>query len=245
MILDVLINMPPDPSSEQRASDEEEIVGPREVLRKCIAMTDDYAMDLVFALLSGERRGQAVNAGWPAVLKEITSMHKSLPSWIVDRIDFLTREGADLFMATLPLQPLTLALRDHFQRASEEEQGALVTRLSEIDTRHVTRLLTIGLTSRSEPIRRRTREAIGTRFDHGSLIILQALLEKQNHEEPDLDEVTHVCHLMAYYQGAAGRTALEEITRERKGLLHKWSRAIRKEAREALSAWSKEQELKL
>ncbi len=245
MILDVLINMPPDPSSEQRGGDEEEIVGPREVLRKCIAMTDDYAMDLVFSLLTGDRREQAVSAGWPAVLKEITSMHKSLSSWIVDRIDVLTRGGADLVMAALPLQPLTLALRDHFQQASEDAQHALISRLSEVDTRHVTRLLTIGLTSRSQEVRHQALEAIGTRFDHGSLIILQALLDKQNLEEPGLEEVTHVCHLMAYYQGAAGRTALEEITRERKGLLHKWSRAIRKEARDALAAWKEEQDLKL
>ena len=244
MILDVLINMPPDSCSEPRGSDEDQIVGPSEVLRQCLALTDDYAMDVVFSVLFGPRREQAVNAGWTTVLKEITSNHSSLPSWIIGRIDALIRKDADLVMATLPLQPLTMALRDHFQGVPEEEQRELVSRLSEIDTPHVTRLLTIGLTSDSEGIRRLAREAIGTRFNHAAFIILHTLLDKQNHEEPRLDEVAHLCQMMAYYQGAAGRTALETIAHERKGLLHKWSRALRKEAGAALAAWQAEQDLK-
>ena len=109
----------------------------------------------------------------------------------------------------------------------------------------MTRLLTIGLTSESDEIRRLAREAIGTRFNHAAFIILHTILEKQNHDEPRLEEVAHVCQLMAYYQGAAGRAELEKIAHERKGLLHKWSRALRKEAADALAAWQAEQDLKL
>jgi hypothetical protein len=142
-------------------------------------------------------------------------------------------------LAKAPFGQLQKGVRSYFDAAGEKEQLRFIAAFEKLNTRQVSRMLTIALEFPSRRARLFALKTIGRHKNPRAFGVLSDLLQEQNKRQPDMGEVNIACNALARHQGEKGRTLLRQISRDTKSLFgFGWRSSIRKAARKSLAEGS-------
>ncbi|MBN1442651.1 MAG: hypothetical protein JXA90_08080, partial [Planctomycetes bacterium] len=236
--LDEHLRSPPLPLSRQMPVDGTPLSMHQELLRQLLCLADDYALDVVFFLLSGPHLKLAAKHGWSDLFVEIAGLHRSIRSWIARRAREHCHAAAFFALASLPLHCVKDGLMSGFKEGGEDEQLGFVSVFERLKSAVATRMLSVALEFPSVKARQAALEMMGRHDNPYAFKTLLSILKERNKGASNAYEASIICNALALHQGEEGRASLRKIVSDVKSLLGiGWRKDIRQAARMALNEW--------
>lgn len=206
----------------------------REVLRRILAVRDEFGLDALRAVLTGPDRERAVAGGWLHVGRKICDRNAQLAPWLEKHQEQLVQRdhtwislcvGPDLLEGWLSQLHITAP---HLLQT-------LLRNLPSRDKPDATAVIEACLKIDSTPVRVSAFKALGRQRDEWSLSLLLEQTRKNNSAIiSNEDEARALCYSLAQRPESAAEELLQQIPKQKSWFLPFWKRHLRALAGEAL-----------